>query len=118
MPDSKGTTGPANLPPERRKKAWAFIKYLSDHSLDWAKAGQCPVRLNVLNSPEFKEQCPGQYQASRQLDYVTYEPQSPVIGQVGGFADASWEAILMNGEPAKSVFATASRRIDAVLERR
>lgn len=31
-----------------------FIKYLSDHSLDWAKGGQVPARLSVLNSAEFK----------------------------------------------------------------
>ncbi len=108
---------PVGLPEDRKKKAWAFMKYLSDHSLEWAAAGQCPVRLTVLNSPEFRKM-EGQYQASRQLGYVRYEPQSPVIGQIGGFADASWEAILMNGEPAATVFATASRRIDTVLERR
>ncbi|RYG40729.1 extracellular solute-binding protein, partial [bacterium] len=108
---------PVGLSEDRKRKAWAFVKYLSDHSLEWAAAGQCPVRLKVLNSSEFRK-LEGQYQASRQLDYVQYEPQSPVIGQVGGFADASWEAILMNGEPAASVFKTASRRIDAVLERR
>lgn len=111
---------PVGLSEARKKKAWAFMKYLSDHSLDWAKAGQCPVRLDALNSEAFRTDptCEGQYQASRQLDYVRYEPQSPVIGQVGGFADASWEAILMNGEPAGPTFATASRRINTVLERR
>ena len=108
---------PAGLPEDRKRKAWAFMKYLSDHSLEWAAAGQCPVRVTALNSPEFRKM-EGQFQASRQLDYVQYEPQSPVIGQVSGFADASWEAILMNGEPAAPVFATASRRIDTVLERR
>ena len=108
---------PVGLSPERKAKAWRFIKYLSDNSLRWAGAGQCPVRLDVLNDPEFRK-LEGQYQASRQLDYVQYEPQSPVIGQVGGFADAAWEAILMNGEPAGPTFKTADRRIDAVLGRR
>lgn len=108
---------PAGLPPERKAKAWAFIKYLTDHSLQWAAAGQCPVRRSALESPEFPK-LEGQFQAARQLDYVQYEPQSPVIGQVGGFADASWEAILMNGEAPGPVFKTADRRIDAVLERR
>ena len=108
---------PAGLPEDRKAKAWAFIKYLTDHSLQWAAAGQCPVRLSALNDPKFRA-LDGQYQASRQLGYVQYEPQSPVIGQVGGFADASWEAILMNGEPADPVFRTADGRIDAVLGRR
>jgi multiple sugar transport system substrate-binding protein len=108
---------PVGLPPDRKKKAWEFIKYLSDNSLRWAAAGQCPVRVEVLNSPEFRK-LEGQYQAARQLGYVQYEPQSPVIGQVGGFADAAWEAILMNNEPALPTLQAAKKRIDAVLERR
>ena len=108
---------PKGLPEARKRKAWAFVKYLSDHSLEWAAAGQCPVRTAVLNGPEFPK-LKDQFQAARQLGYVQYEPQSPVIGQVGTFVDASWEAILLNGEPAGPTFATASRRIDAVLERR
>ena len=108
---------PKGLSPARRAKAWAFIKYLSDHSLRWAAAGQCPVRLDALNGPGFPK-LTGQFQASRQLGYVQYEPQSPVIGQVGSFVDASFEAILLNDEPPRRVLRTASRRIDAVLERR
>ena len=108
---------PKGLPEERKRKAWALIKYLSAHSLEWAAAGQCPVRTEVLDGPEFPK-LRDQFEAARQLDYVQYEPQSPVIGQVTGFADASLEAILLNGEPAGPTFAAASRRIDAVLERR
>ncbi len=108
---------PKGLPEARKKKAWAFIKYLSDNSIKWAAAGQCPVRVTALASPEFKL-LEGQYQAARQLGYVQYEPQSPVIGQVSGFADASWEAILMNGEPAGPVLETSAHRINAVMERK
>ena len=108
---------PKGLPPGRKAKAWAFVKYLSDHSLRWAAAGQCPVRRDALDSPEFPK-LQGQFQAARQLGYVRYEPESPVIGQVGSFLDASLEAILLNGEPPRPVLRTAARRIDAVLERR
>lgn len=108
---------PKGLSPARKKKAWDFIKYLSDNSIKWAAAGQCPVRKNALESPEFKL-LEGQYQAARQLGYVQYEPQSPVIGQVTGFADAAWEAILMNGEPSGPALATSAHRIDALLERK
>lgn len=108
---------PKGLSPERKAKAWAFVKYLSDHSIQWAAAGQCPVRTNALNDPAFKTM-EGQYQAARQLDYVQYEPMSPVSGQVGSFADAAWEGILMSGQPAGPTLKTAARRIKAVLERR
>lgn len=31
-----------------------FIKYVNEHSLDWAKGGQVPANLNVVNSSEFQ----------------------------------------------------------------
>ena len=31
-----------------------FIAWISEHSLDWAKAGQIPARQSVRNSPEFE----------------------------------------------------------------
>lgn len=37
------------------KGAQYFIAWISEHSLDWAKAGQIPARQSVVNSEEFKK---------------------------------------------------------------
>lgn len=64
----------------RREAAVRFIHFLSDHSLEWADAGQVPARRSVRESPEFKK-LQVQYAFSRQLDYVMYPPKTPSIGE-------------------------------------
>lgn len=83
----------APLPAVRRKRAvWASthlvampsaieageagrlwtLRYLSDHSLDWAR-GQVPVRKSILHSPAFQK-LQVQYAFSKELPYIVYEP--------------------------------------------
>lgn len=107
---------PARISPERRKAAWIFIKYLSDHSLDWAKGGQVPVRKSILKSPEFRK-LEVQYQFSKGLPYVLYLPQSTKINQILPFCDACVEAVLNRIKSLDDALAEAARRINHVLER-
>ena len=107
---------PAKVSPEHRKASWVFMKYLSDHSLDWAKGGQVPVRKSILATPEFKKMSV-QYEFSKKLPYVSYLPQSTAINQVLPFCDASVEAILNKIKPTDYALSEAARRIDNVLER-
>jgi multiple sugar transport system substrate-binding protein len=46
---------PKNLSPQRAQLVWRFMRYLSDHSLDWAEGGQIPVRRSLLNQPRFRQ---------------------------------------------------------------
>ncbi|HEX5013878.1 MAG TPA: ABC transporter substrate-binding protein [Candidatus Limnocylindrales bacterium] len=39
---------------EEKQGAQYFISWISEHSLEWAKAGQIPARQSVVNSAEFK----------------------------------------------------------------
>jgi multiple sugar transport system substrate-binding protein len=39
---------------DEKQGAQYFIAWISEHSLDWAKAGQIPARQSVRNSAEFK----------------------------------------------------------------
>jgi multiple sugar transport system substrate-binding protein len=39
---------------DEKKGAQYFIAWISEHSLDWAKAGQIPARQSVVNSDGFK----------------------------------------------------------------
>ncbi len=107
---------PAKISPEKRRAGWAFIKYLSDHSLEWAKGGQVPVRKSILASPGFKK-LSVQYEFSKQLAYVAYLPASISINQVIPFADAAVEGALCGIKPAHEALEEAHRRTSEVLER-
>jgi multiple sugar transport system substrate-binding protein len=106
---------PANLPEERRLAAWQFIKYLSDHSIQWAAAGPLPVRKSILESPAFRAM-PVQSEFAKQLDYVVYEPFSVSVNQTAGYADTAVEAAVQGVETVDEALAKASRRVNRVLE--
>lgn len=107
---------PSGISDAHRRASWEFMKYLSDHSLDWAKGGQVPVRKSILAMPEFKKMSV-QYEFSKKLPYVVYLPQSTAINQVLPFCDASVEAILNRIKPTDEALSEAAGRIDRVLER-
>jgi multiple sugar transport system substrate-binding protein len=41
-------------PDEEREAALAFLKFLDEHNIDWARTGHLPVHRSVLESEEFK----------------------------------------------------------------
>ena len=114
--DSHMMVMPKKLSPERRKAAWEFMRYLSDHSLEWSKGGQVPVRKSILAKPEFRK-LPVQYQFSKELPYVVYMPQSTSTNQIMPFCEAAVEAILNDLMPTKAAVDEATRRVNCVLER-
>lgn len=114
--DSHMMVMPSRISPARRKAAWEFIRYLSDHSLEWAKGGQVPVRKSILASPEFRK-LRVQYEFSKQLPYVVYVPRSTAINQILPFGDAAVEAILQGIKPTGEALSEAARRMNSVLER-
>jgi multiple sugar transport system substrate-binding protein len=68
------------LPPRTREASARFLRFISDHSLDWADAGQVPARRSVRESEAFKK-LQVQYAFSQQLEYVKYPPRTPSIGE-------------------------------------
>jgi ABC-type sugar transport system permease subunit/ABC-type glycerol-3-phosphate transport system substrate-binding protein len=53
--------------------AWKFIKFLSDNSIDWAAAGQVPVRKKVRANDKFKK-LKAQNIFSKQIPHLAYLP--------------------------------------------
>jgi multiple sugar transport system substrate-binding protein len=74
-------TSQAQKDPNKLQAAKVFISWISDHSIDWAKAGQIAARASVRESPEFQE-LEVQNIAAQQLDYVKFPPAVPGIGEL------------------------------------
>jgi multiple sugar transport system substrate-binding protein len=107
---------PAGIEPERAQATWRLMRFLSDHSLLWAKGGQIPTRLEVLRSPQFAA-LPVQSQFARQLPYVQYEPLNPKINAIFPFVDPAIEAVLLDLQGPDAAMRDACRRIEQVLKR-
>lgn len=69
------------LPPDQRAGAEKLIRFISDHSIIWAEAGQIPARKDVRETEAFKKM-QVQYAFSQQLDYVMYPPRTPLFGEL------------------------------------
>ena len=107
---------PKNLSPQRAQLVWRFMRYLSDHSLDWAEGGQIPVRRSLLNQPRFR-QMQVQYAFAKQLSYVVFEPASHKSTEIMPFYDAAIEAALLGIKSPQDALNEAARRIQQVLDR-
>jgi multiple sugar transport system substrate-binding protein len=66
---------------DEKKGAQYFIAWISEHSLDWAKAGQIPARQSVVNSAEFKA-LPGVSKIAQQQPDARFFPPFPAAGDM------------------------------------
>ncbi len=107
---------PKDLSPERAQLVWRFMRYLSDHSLDWAEGGQIPVRRSLLNQSRFRRMRV-QYAFAKQLPYVVFEPASHKSTEIMPFYDAAIEAALLGIKSPQDALNEAARRIQQVLDR-
>lgn len=93
-----------------------FINWISEKSIDWAKAGQVPARKSVRESSEFKN-LEEQSIVAEEIDYVHFVPAVPGIGDVQPttFDQAVNESVLLKKEP-KAALDEAAARADKLLE--
>ncbi|MBN1312704.1 MAG: extracellular solute-binding protein [Anaerolineae bacterium] len=74
----------SNPDPELREATFKFINWMSEHSVDWAKAGQIPAhnasREEALSSDDLYLQKLAVY--AEQLPYVAYMPPHPKLLEV------------------------------------
>ena len=94
----------------------AFISYISERSIDWAKSGQIPARNSVRESAEFKA-LEVQSTLAEQLPNVVFPPSVPGIGDVTG---PTWETavneVLLGKKETKAALDAAAKKADALLE--
>ncbi len=87
-----------------------FINWISQQSMEWARAGQIPARKSVRESQEFQS-LEEQSTLAQQVDYVHFVPPVPGIAdvQLGSFDQAVNQAILLKQEPKPALDDAASR---------
>jgi multiple sugar transport system substrate-binding protein len=66
---------------DEKKGAQYFIAWISEHSLDWAKAGQIPARQSVAQSAEFKA-LPAVSKIAEQQPDARFFPPFPAAGDL------------------------------------
>lgn len=90
--------------PNRLQASKVFINWITENSLEWAKAGQIPARKSVRESQEFQS-LEEQSIFAEQVPYLHFPPAVPGIGDVQAQAlePAVNEAVLLRKEPEQAL---------------
>lgn len=107
----------AGLTPREADAAWRFIRFYSDHALDWAEAGQVPARRSLRASRRFRDMAV-QSQCAAEVPYVTYMPQIPFLFEFQTELDLAVERALRGTATAAEALATAEANVNKIIARR
>ena len=107
---------PKAISPEQAQAAWKLMRFLSDQSLTWAKAGQVPARNDIRDSPQF-EALRVQTQFATQTPYVQYEPLHPKSNAIFPLIEPGIEAVLLDIATPQEAMRDVTRRVNQILER-
>ncbi|MFL6170584.1 MAG: ABC transporter substrate-binding protein [Ornithinibacter sp.] len=95
--------------------ARAFISYISQSSIDWAKSGQIPARNSVRESQEFKD-LKVQSTLAEQLPNVVFPPAVPGIGDVTTPTyETAVNEVILGKKATKAALDAAAKKADAML---
>ena len=108
---------PASLSGTKLEEAWKTIKYISDHSLDWAKEGQTPARKSILNSDEFKALWP-QSVFAQQLPTGVSIPPHIKLTELADLIGPAVDTALNGQKPADVALKEAAQRQRQALARK
>lgn len=100
----------------RRKAAWRFIRYLSDHSAEWARGGQVPVRRSQRETAAFRG-LPAQTVFARSVPDVRYLPNVPSIATILRDVRFACEQVVRGAATPEEALTRAHAEVELTLER-
>ena len=103
--------------PETTEAAITLAKWLSDNSLEWAKAGQVPVRNSIVESEEFAA-LTEQYEFAKQLSYVRFLPQTERLAEIESVLLEYMDATYLGDMDPEEALDYAAEEVDDILRRR
>ncbi len=99
----------------RAAAAQLFIGWISEHSLDWSKAGQVPARDAVRESPAFADQ--GLVtEFAKALEFVHFIPPTAGVTDALPEWNAAVSEIMTGGKSTKDGLREAADRAERILE--
>jgi len=104
------------LDDRQTRAAMTFLKFLSDHSLDWADGGQIPVRRSLRQTERFAAMT-AQAAFATQIPYVTYMPSTPFTVEYQVEFDLACDRVLRGSATPQQALADATTNIQRVMTR-
>jgi multiple sugar transport system substrate-binding protein len=93
-----------------------FVKYLSDHSLDWAEGGQVPVRRSLRDSERFRGMT-AQFEFARQMPYIAYMPRVLFVNEYLAEFEPAVDSALRGSITPEQAMQRAQANIERIMRR-
>jgi multiple sugar transport system substrate-binding protein len=93
-----------------------FVKYLSDHSLDWAEGGQVPVRKSLRDSERFRGMT-AQFEFARQMQYIAYMPRVLFVNEYLAEFEPAVDSALRGSRAPEQAMQRAQANIERIMRR-
>jgi multiple sugar transport system substrate-binding protein len=106
----------SDLKGKQLSAAWRFVKFLSDHSVDWAAGGQIPARTDIRNTDRFHAM-PVQSAFAREIPIVNYLPRLSFIFEFQTEFNNAVEKALRGTATPQAALAEATANINKVIAR-
>jgi multiple sugar transport system substrate-binding protein len=106
----------ADLSGPELEAAKRFVKFLSDHTLDWAAAGQVPVRKSLRASERFQHMNE-QREFAKEIPYAAYFPAVPFNFEYLTEYEYAIEKALRESETPQQALDSAAVKITRIMNR-
>jgi multiple sugar transport system substrate-binding protein len=93
-----------------------FVKYLSDHSLDWAEGGQVPVRRSLRDSERFRGMT-AQFEFALQMPYISYMPRVLFVNEYLAEFEPAVDSALRGSITPEQAMQRAQANIERIMRR-
>ena len=106
----------AGLDHDRQREAVELLRFLSRRSLDWAAAGQVPVRPALRDTARFREMR-AQREFATQIPQLAYFPQVPYVLEYQSAFDVMVERVLRRSVAPGPALRRAAEEIERAVDR-
>ena len=107
---------PQKVDKRRVEGSLGFVRWLlAERGMDWAAAGQMPVRKDLLDSQEFKSRFDLHRAQASMSPYLRFAPKTPKWGEVYARIDPNIQGILLNATTPEEGVAKMAKEMDAIL---
>ncbi len=108
---------PTGVQSDGVERASKLIKWLSDHSADWATSGQIPARLSVQQDPQVQSIWSVKASAEAFQKYGRADFPHKAFIEIQTAWEAAVSAALANTTPLKEALDTGNQQIQSILDR-
>lgn len=104
------------LSPRDLEASIRFIRYLSNHGLEWAEAGQVPARRSLRKTSQFMAM-QVQHAFAEQIPWMMYPPKTPVLPEILFIMGQAVEHAVRQTSTAQKALDDANKSAQEVIDR-